>query len=118
MTAYPRFRSLFAEALDPRLYAIDHLDSLIASGRAQLWAGDAAAMVTEVRDYPAGGRVLHGLVAAGALEEIVEILIPRAEAWGRSVGCILAIVESRPGWTRTLKAHGYAPHQVALRKDL
>ena len=118
MTAYARFRPLFAEALDPRLYTIDYLDRLLASGRAQLWAGDGAAIVTEVRDYPAGGRVLHGLVAAGALEEIVETLVPRAEAWGRAVGCVLAIVESRPGWARTLKAHGYAPHQVALRKEL
>ena len=126
MTDYQRFRPLFAEALDRRLYTIEHLDRLVFSGRAQIWFGDEAAIVTEVRTYPTGARVIHGLVAAAApgarpgraVAEIVETLIPRAEAWGRSIGCILAIVESRPGWARALKPHGYEPHQLAVRKEL
>ena len=115
---YARFRPLFAEALDPRLYAIEHLDGLLCSGRAQIWFGEAAAIVTELRTYPAGARAIHGLVAAGALDEIVDRLIPRAEAWARSIGCGFAIIESRPGWARALKHQGYEPHQVAVRKAL
>ena len=115
---YARFRPLFAEALDPRLYTIEHLDGLLHSGRAQIWFGEAAAIVTEVRTYPAGAAVIHGLVAAGDLDEIVGTLIPRAEAWARSIGCAMAIIESRPGWARALKRCGYAPHQLAVRKDL
>ena len=118
MTDYKRFRPLLAEALDLRLYTIEHLDALIFSGRAQIWFGEASAIVTEVRTYPTGARVIHGLVAAGDLEQIVEALIPKAEAWGRSIGCVLAIIESRPGWARALRARGYAPHQVAVRKTL
>ena len=115
---YARFRPQLERALDPRLYTIAHLDALLASGRAQLWAGEAAAIVTELRTYPTGAAVIHGLVAAGRLEEIVGVLIPRTEDWARSLGCVLAIVESRPGWARALAAHGYAPHQLALRKPL
>ena len=125
MSEYARFRPLFAEALDTRLYTIEHLDDLLYSGRAQIWFGEAAAIVTEVRTYPTGTTVIHGLVAAttpasagAGLAEIVETLIPKAEAWGRSIGCVLAIIESRPGWARALRARGYAPHQAAVRKAL
>ena len=113
-----RWRAEFAKALDARLYTIGHLDDLLLGGRAQLWFGDDAAMVTEVRSYPSGALVVHGLVAAGDLDEIVATLIPKAEAWARSLGCVLAIIESRPGWARALKARGYAPHQLSVRKSL
>jgi hypothetical protein len=118
VSEYLRFRDQFAEAMDQRLYNIGYLDALVGSMMAQCWFSDNAAIVTEVRKYPAGALVIHGLVAAGDLGEIVEILIPRAEAWGKLAGCDLAIIESRPGWARTLKEHGYEPHQQALRKDL
>ena len=116
--AYAAMREKFAQALDPRLYRIEHLDALLLSGRAQIWFGAEAAIVTEVRTYPTGARVIHGLVAAGEIEEICSVLIPKAEAWGRQIGCMLAIVESRPGWVRKLRGAGYAIHQTALRKDL
>ena len=113
-----RWRAEFGKALDERLYTVEHLDTLVAGGRAQIWFGDKAAMVTEVRTYPTGARVIHGLVAAGDLDEISEVLIPRAEAWARSLGCVLAVIESRPGWARQLRRHGYEPHQLAVRKAL
>jgi len=115
---YRRFRPLFAEAMDPAFYPIDHLDALLLSGRARLFVGEEAAIVAEIRAYPGGARAVHGLVAAGRIEEIVDALIPRAEAWGRARGCTHAVVESRAGWMRALRLHGYEPHQVALRKDL
>ena len=115
---YAHWRPRFGEALDPRLYTLDHLDALILSGRAQAWFGEDGAIVTEIRAYPTGARVIHGLVAAGELAEIVGVLIPRAEAWGRSIGCLMAVIESRPGWVRKLKAAGYSIHQTAVRKRL
>lgn len=118
MSAYERFRPQFAEALDPRLYSIEHLDSLVYSMRAQVFFGDEAAIVAEIKEYPTGARVIHGLVAAGDLVEIVERLIPAAEDWGRELGCILAIIESRHGWAKILKSQGYEPHQQAVRKVL
>ena len=118
LAAYRRFRPLFAEAMDPDFYPIDHLDHLILTGRARLWAGARAAIVAEIRDYPGGARVVHGLVAAGPIEDIVGHLIPLAEIWGKASGCTHAIIESRSGWMRALRPSGYEPHQVAVRKDL
>jgi hypothetical protein len=115
---YHRFRPQFAEALDPPFYPIEYLDALILSGRGRLWVGVHAAIVAEIKHYPGGAKVVHGLVAAGRMEEIVERLIPEAEAWGKAAGCTSAIIESRSGWMRALKPHGYEPHQVAVRKEL
>ena len=115
---YARWRSAFAAALDPRLYPIDHLDTLVRKGRAQLWASDRSALVTELRPFPSGAWAIHTLVAAGDMAEIVGELRPQAEAWARGLGCTLSIVESREGWARALKPHGYAPFQVSLIKSL
>ena len=115
--SYARFRPLLEAAIDGRFHTIDHLDWMIRTGRAQLWTCGKAAMATELRDYP-GCRAIHGLAAAGDLDEIRDILIPAAEAWGRSQGCAFAIVESRPGWQRALRTHGYELHQVAIVKGL
>ena len=115
---YYRFRDRFAEAMDPAFYPIEYLDALLLSGRARLWVGAEAAIVAELVLYPGGARVIHGLVAAGRIEEIAATLIPRAEAWARAQGCTHAIVESRAGWMRALKPHGYRPHQLAVRKEL
>lgn len=114
---YP-FRAEFAAAMDGRLFTIGYLDSLIASMKAQVWCSDNAAIVTEIKKYPSGAKAIQGLIAAGDLEEIVGVLIPRAEEWGRHAGCQFAIIESRPGWARELKKHGYSTHQVAIAKEL
>lgn len=115
---YRRFRDRFAEAMDPAFYPIEYLDGLILAGRARLWAAEHAAIVAEIKDYPGGARVVHGLVAAGRIEDINRLLIPLAEAWGKAAGCTHAIIESRSGWMRALRAYGYEPHQVAVRKEL
>ncbi len=118
MTPYERWRPYLADALDGRFYGIDHLDRLVlGTGEAQVWPGVAAAIVTELHYYPRC-KAIHGLVAAGDLDEIVGSLIPAAEAWGRRQGCAFAIIESRPGWQRMLRGHGYDAHQVALCKPL
>lgn len=117
LDTYRHWRDAFAEAIDPRFYSIDYLDGLVLTGRAFLWASDTAAIVAEVKTFPTGARVIHGLVAAGDLEGI-KALIEQAEAWGKSQGCIAALIESRPGWARALKAEGYASFQTSIMKEL
>ncbi|HWI85707.1 MAG TPA: hypothetical protein VNT42_05205 [Sphingomonas sp.] len=114
---YLHWRPAFVAAIDARLYTPEWLDGRIATGEAWFQRGDDAAIVAELRQYPTGARDVHGLIAAGDVAEIRDRLIPMAEAWGRAQGCIGAIIESRPGWARALAASGYAPHQLALRKD-
>lgn len=114
---YLPWRPMLAEALDPRFHTIQYLDGLVWSGRARVFTNEHAAILAEIKVYPTGACDVHGLLAAGDLEAIVE-LIPQAEAWGREMGCIGGIIESRPGWQRVLKDQGYAPHQIAVRKEL
>ena len=115
---YLQFRAAFAAAIDPRLHTLDWLDQRILAGDALFWRTGRAAIVAELRDYPTGNRDLHGLIAAGDVDDIADVLIPTAEDFARSLGCIGAVIESRPGWARRLKGQGYYTYQVALRKDL
>lgn len=115
--AYQRHRDEIAGLLDPRCYDIAWLDNQLLQGRALAFGNDAAVIVVEVKAYPAGATELHGLVAAGALEAILD-LIEQAEEWGMVHGLTFACIASRPGWARVLRDQGYAVHQTELRKDL
>ena len=116
--SYSAFRDAFRGVLDERYYPIGWLDERIASGRAQFFRSDNAAVVVELRLYPGGAMDVHGLIAAGEINEIIDELIPRAERWGAEQGCVAAVIESRPGWARALKQSGYEVHQLSLRKEL
>ena len=115
---YLRFRDAFASVMDARYYTPDWLDGLLLTGTALFMRTDKAAIVVELRHYPTGACDVHGLVAAGDLADVVGVLIPRAEEWARQQGCVGAIIESREGWSKALKASGYDVHQVAVRKEL
>lgn len=112
---YMRFRDQFEQAMDPRFYSIDWLDSKIRSNEYRLWASKDAAIIATIKEYPAGAKAVHGMIAAGKLHGIIE-LIAKAEEWGRGLGCIAAEVSSREGWSRILPE--YSVHQVEIRKEL
>ena len=113
---YTEWRDAFADVMDERYYTLDWLDIRLLNGDVMFWGSESAAIVAELRDYPTGAKDVHGLIAAGDLREIVEDLIPKAEAWGRANGCIAAVIESRPGWVKALP--GYELHQCHVRKEL
>ena len=115
---YAAWRPLLAEAIDPIYGGIAYLDYLIdGCGVAKFWCSDKAAIVTRFSYYP-GCTIIEGLVAAGDLEEIVNVLIPQAEEFGRENGASFATISSREGWAKVLKKDGYEPHQVTLAKPL
>lgn len=118
MTDYLRFRQAFAEVMDPRLYTIDWLDRQVVTGGVKFWATEDAAIIAQIKTYPTGAMDIEGLIAAGDMADIVNLLIPAAEQWAKAVGCIGAIIQSREGWARALKPHGYRIYQTALRKEL
>jgi hypothetical protein len=115
---YCEFRRAFAEVMDERYYTLAWLDNEVLSGRVQLWRSENAAMITELKTYPTGAKDIHALIAAGDLEEIIEVITPEAEEWARQQGCTAALVESREGWARALKPSGYRTHQLIVRKEL
>lgn len=126
---YWQWREMFAEALDQRFHRIEHVDEMVCTGArvlainsrateaAKFFTNGRAAALAEIRRYPTGAMDVHGLVAAGDVEAIVE-LIPTIEAWGEAMGCIGAVIESRPAWARIMKKHGYDVFQTAVRKEL
>jgi hypothetical protein len=116
--AYLAYRDKFKEVTDERYYPIEWLDERIVTGIARFMCSENAAIIAEIRLYPGGARDVHGLVAAGDKDEIVNILIPQAEEWGRQNACVAGVVESRPGWARALKPSGYEVSQVTVRKEL
>lgn len=118
MNGYLRFRPQFEQVTDPIFYPIEWLDAQVLSGRARPFIGRAAALVMEIREYPGGARVAHVLIAAGDMTEIVDDLAPQAEQWGRDSGCQFGLIESREGWAKVMKKHGWRIHQVALLKEL
>lgn len=115
---YRRFRDRLAEAIDPIYGGVAYLDYLIEGcGVAKCFTSDNAAIVTRFSYFP-GCKIIEGLVAAGELEEIVNVLIPAAEQYGREQGCRFATISSREGWAKVLKPAGWEPHQVTLVKEL
>jgi hypothetical protein len=107
---YARLRPQIQDGLGDEGFSIDWLEDRLNSGRAQLWIGEKAALVTEINAWV--------VVAAGDKREIIETLRPQAEAWCASRGASAAIVDGRKGWNRALSPHGYYPFNAGARKDL
>lgn len=114
---YAKFRDRFAEALNPKFYTTQYIDWLLETGRAGIWATEQSAIVAEIKTFPTGVKAVAGVVAVGDRQEIIG-LIAHAEAWGRENGCQYGMIESRPGWERTMKSYGYNVFQVSILKEL
>lgn len=121
---YNQWRPRFAEALTGPLFNIDYLDYLVLGcGLGQLWPGTDAALVTAFKYFPGPTghhpcvKVIEVIIAAGDADEVVDVLRPAAEEWAREQGCSFVLVESRAGWERILKKHGYDAYQVTLVKE-
>jgi len=117
-TEYLAWRPAFVAAMDTRLHTPEWLDGRMLAGMAQFWRSAHAAAVTEIRTYPTGAYDVHGLIAAGDVGEVRDIIVPEVEAWARTIGALGIVIESRPGWARALKGRGFEPHQLAVRKEL
>ncbi len=100
-----------------RSHDLADVQQLVARGEAQLWAGERAAMVTLLEDEPRERRLLIWL-AGGNLGELVNVLRPAAERWGRAQGCRRVLIVGRTGWERALAPEGYAPLARIIAKEL
>ena len=100
-----RCRSWLLAALDPGCGSEADLLADLATGAAQLWPGEAAALVTQ---YLADerGACLHIWLAGGDLAEILAMRVG-VETWARARGCTRVTIEGRRGWTRLLRRWGY-----------
>lgn len=117
--AWERCAAWLQDALDHagRTHGLSDVAAMVASGEAQLWMGQTAAMVTLLEEDPGERRLLIWL-AGGALDELVSRLRPEAEHWAKAQGCRRVLVIGRPGWERRLASEGYAPLARIIAKEL
>lgn len=87
----------------------------LGAGRAQLWPGRQAAMVTRL--FSADEPYCLIWLAGGDLAELLTFA-PGMEAWARAQGAQAARINGRPGWRRVLARRGFAPDGGDLRKVL
>lgn len=90
---------------------------MLDNGDAQLWLGEKSALVALVEEHPTGPALCIWL-AGGDLEELVQELRPKAEAWGRAQGCNKVTIMGRRGWVKALSPVGYKPTAVVMTKEL
>lgn len=114
--SYARFRDQLIDANRHDLFPPEWLDSQVAKGLLVPIIGESSAAVVGVRIYPSGMRVGHIPAAAGDLEELRDVIQPRALQWGREQGCRMAMLEGRAGWPRALK--GWDHHQSVLLREI
>lgn len=100
-----------------RTHLIEDVEAMVASGEAMLWEGKKSAAVTEVISFPRS-KVMHLWLCGGDLREIVEDMLPKAEAYAASIGCDRLTTAGRVGWDRVMKTHGYTPCASICEKVL
>ncbi len=113
---WARYRAWLLPALQAECASEAELLEDILSGRAQLWAGEAAAMVTQ-RVCEDGVRRLHVWLRGGDLAQLLAMR-PGIEAWARGQGCKRITIDGRAGWSRVLRRLGYAAIGNQLQRTL
>lgn len=81
------------------------------------WPGKKAAAVSEIVIHPRL-RQMNFWLCGGDLHEIIDEMLPVAEARGILAGCTRFSTSGRVGWRRVLKAKGYMPALDVCWKDL
>ena len=111
-----RCRAWLLAALEPGCATEAELLDDLVTGRAQLWAGERAAVVTQIV-ADSGGADLHIWLAGGDLADILA-LRPGIEAWARGQGCTRITIDGRLGWSRVLRPFGYMENATELERRL
>ena len=93
--AWTRCRSWLAPAIEDATEGevLAELDA----GRAQLWIGERAAMLTQL--VSAEEPYLHVWLGGGELEDLLG-MAAGVEAWARAQGARAVRINGRRGWTR------------------
>jgi hypothetical protein len=71
----------------------------IKSGRFQYWGDDECCVVTEIIQYPRK-RVLHLFIAAGNLNRLFDVYLPKVKSFAIDNGCSSLTSVSRKGFLR------------------
>jgi len=84
-----------------RTHTKEQIYERIRDGRALLWTGDDAVILTEFITHPIGLRSCNVWLQGGDLDEL-KTMHPPVERWARGDGCDRMIAWGRDGWVRVL----------------
>jgi hypothetical protein len=84
-----------------RTHTRDQVWDRIQHGRAMLWPGRDAVILTEVITHPIGLKSCNTWLQGGDLTEL-KTMHPIVECWARGGGCDRMIGWGRDGWLRVL----------------
>lgn len=116
LEAFNRARAFLLPAMDAAashedVWGEDEVLNELLCGRAQLWAGEDAAVVTLCFAEPP---TMHVWLAGGRMRDVLA-LFPGAVAWARPLGLKEMTCLGRPGWKRALRALGFEGDAVLRR---
>lgn len=96
---------------------IEDVRGLCERGEARFLPGRNCAAVVEIYRHPRRS-ILHLWLVGGDMGELLNELLPLAEAWGREEGCDGVTSAGRPGWDRVLAPLGFSPLARICMKEL
>lgn len=113
-----RYREMIDSALaySGGTHTFEDVQELVATGKAQLWPGNASVGVTEIVAFPRK-KTLNCWLAAGDLDELL-VMMQYAKEWGAAQGCDAMTMSGRMGWQRVLNKHGWKPVFVTMETPL
>lgn len=97
-------------------HTFDDVVHSISLGTMQFWPAPKGCAVTEIVTYPKK-KVLHIFLAAGELEQIIDMDSSAVE-FARINGCTGMSIAGRKGWSKVLKNSGYRETFTVLGKDI
>ncbi|MED5549876.1 MAG: hypothetical protein VX529_11015 [Pseudomonadota bacterium] len=98
-------------------YTLEEVLTEIVEGRSVLLTSENALLVAKL--YGRHGRITaHGWLGAGSLTELIDEIMPQAEAWARRQGASRMTVDGRRGWARALRDSGFEEESVTVGKDI
>lgn len=113
---YEKWRHRLARANNPALIPITYVDELLSDGRAQFWATEDAAIVTQLREWPGGAVTVEVIAAAGKKGDVIGPLHEAAAVWAKGEGASHVLIAGRDGWRRELPE--FRHYQTLLLKEL
>lgn len=98
-------------------HTIEDVEAGIGAGRYQFWAGENAAIVTEIITYPRL-KALHYWLIGGSLKELKD-MERRISRWAKEeLGCSRATGIGRKGFERAFQGEGYRFAWTCIVREL
>lgn len=102
-------------------YTIEYAEAEIEAGDMHFWPGERGAVLTRFVEYPKGkALVLFAIGGArnASLDELLEKIQPRIDAFAETNGCRWVIGNGRKGWEKVSKKHGYKVQWLVLVREV